>query len=200
MDGLSREFYCQDGHTVAKGLLGQILVHETPEGKTAGKIVEVEAYMGAVDKAAHSYKGRSSRTEIQYGPGGFAYIYFIYGMYYCMNVVANQPEKPEAILIRALEPVEGLELMEQRRKTGKVKNLCNGPGKLCQALGIDKSCYGEDLLGSRLYILPGEEVPEERIEATPRINIDYAEEARDFLWRYLIKDNLFVSKAPKKKG
>lgn len=198
MDKLSREFYCQDGNTLAKRLLGKILVHETEAGLTAGKIVETEAYMGEIDKAAHSYKSKSGRTEIQYGQGGYAYIYLIYGMYYCMNVVANKEETPEVVLIRALEPVEGISLMEQRRKTDRLKNLCSGPGKLCQALGINKDCYGADLLGDYLYILSGEEIAEENIAATPRINIDYAEEAKDFLWRYLIKENPFVSVKPKK--
>ncbi len=196
---LSREFYNQDGITVAKQLLGAVLVRKTPQGITAGKIVETEAYMGEIDAAAHSFKPRSPRTEIQYGEGGFAYIYMIYGMYWCMNVVANTKDIPQAVLIRALEPVEGIELMQSRRNTQNIKNLCSGPGKLCQALAIDKSCYGLDLLGDELYIVQGDELMPEQIAATPRINIDYAGEAKDYPWRFIIDKNPHVSKIPKKR-
>ncbi len=192
---ISREFYQKDGIAVARGLLGKILVHHTPEGVTKGKIVETEAYMGLTDKASHSYRGpKQGRTSIQYGPGGFAYIYFIYGMHTCMNVVANGPETPEAVLIRALEPVFGIELMKSRRNTGQVGQLCSGPGKLCQAMAITREDYGADLCGDVLYVEDAPPLPETDILASPRINIDYAEEAREFLWRFTIRDNPFVSK------
>ena len=139
---LPRSFYQQDGVAAAKALLGKTLVHVTPEGVTKGVIVETEAYMGPADAAAHSYKGRTARTEIQYGPGGFSYVYLIYGMYSCMNIVVNGPEHPEVVLLRALEPVEGLSLMAARRKQKKRTALCSGPGKLCRAMAIDQSCYG----------------------------------------------------------
>jgi DNA-3-methyladenine glycosylase len=198
---LGREFYQADGVTLAQRLLGKVLVHRTPEGVTKGRIVETEAYMGPIDKGAHSYRGRpDGRVSIQYGPGGYAYLYLIYGMYTCMNVVAAPEGQPQCVLLRALEPLEGLELMNQRRGGGKKKkDLCSGPGKLCQAMGLSRAQYGWDLTGENFYVEDtGEPVPE--IQATPRIHIEYAEEARDFLWRFVVKDSPFLSiKAPKQK-
>lgn len=192
---LKRDFYNRDGLTVSEELLGKTLVHITEEGITKGKIVEVEAYMGAMDKAAHSYGNlRSERTKIQYGEGGYAYVYLIYGMHICMNIVANREAIPEAILIRALEPLEGIELMKKRRKTDNIKLLCNGPGKLSQAMGITKENYGDNLCGETLYLEDGIVIQKNEILQSKRINIDYAEEARDYLWRFTIKDNPYVSK------
>ncbi|MEW6183014.1 MAG: DNA-3-methyladenine glycosylase [Bacillota bacterium] len=192
---LPREFYCRDTLTVARELLGMHLVHDSVEGRTTGKIVEVEAYKGPGDAAAHSYRGiRSSRTRIQYGPGGYAYIFIIYGMYYCFNIVASVEERPEVVLVRALEPVEGIDLMKERRKTERIVNLCNGPGKLCAAMGITAGHYGADLCGAELYLTTGEDVDDAAVEATTRINIDYAGEARNYPWRYIIKGSRFVSK------
>lgn len=192
---LKRDFYNRDALTVSEELLGKTLVHITEEGITKGKIVEVEAYMGAQDKAAHSYGNLySERTKIQYGEGGYAYVYLIYGMHICMNIVANKEAIPEAILIRSLEPLEGIELMKKRRKTDNIKLLCNGPGKLSQAMGITKENYGDDLCGETLYLEDGVVIPKSKILKSKRINIDYAEEARDYLWRFTIKDNPYVSK------
>lgn len=192
---LKRDFYNRDALTVSEELLGKTLVHITEEGITKGKIVEVEAYMGAQDKAAHSYGNlRSERTKIQYGEGGYAYVYLIYGMHICMNIVANREAIPEAILIRALEPLEGIELMKKRRKTDNIKLLCNGPGKLSQAMGITKENYGDNLCGETLYLEDGIVIPKSKILKSKRINIDYAEEAKDYLWRFTIKDNPYVSK------
>lgn len=197
---LNRQFYLRDANLVAKDLLGKLLVHNTQNGIIAGMIVELEAYMGAEDAAAHSYKNlRSSRTEVQFGEGGFAYMYLIYGMHYCFNVVTNVANKPEAILIRALEPVDGIEIMKKNRKSDNLINLCNGPGKLCSALEINKSHYGIDLCGNELHIDAYQNVANENIVATPRVNIDYAGEAKDYLWRYYIKGNKFVSKPSTKK-
>ncbi|MDF2588758.1 MAG: 3-methyladenine glycosylase [Anaerocolumna sp.] len=190
---LQRSFYQKNAIEVAKELLGKVIVHESSEGITKGKIVEVEAYMGPMDAAAHSYKVKSTRTNVQYGEGGYAYVYLIYGMYYCMNIVANTPDVPEVVLLRALEPVEGIDLMKQRRKTDKMSNLCSGPGKLCQALGIDKTNYGMDLCGDELYLEYPKEKEDIEIEASKRINIDYAGEAKDYLWRFTIKGNKFLS-------
>jgi DNA-3-methyladenine glycosylase len=195
MSKLQREFYESDTLIVAKELLGKLLVHDTIEGTTTGRIVEVEAYIGPGDAAAHTYQGlRSARTEVFFGPGGYAYVYMIYGMYYCFNIVSNTVDKPEAILIRALEPVDGIELMKRRRKTDKITNLCSGPGKLCSAMGITKESYAVDLCGDHLYLLEREKLPESDIISTPRINIDYAGEAKDYPWRFLIKGNKFVSR------
>ncbi|MCX7921773.1 MAG: DNA-3-methyladenine glycosylase [Clostridia bacterium] len=192
---LQREFYERSTLEVARELLGKCLVHETQEGTTVGKIVEVEAYIGPDDAAAHTYKGlRSSRTEVAFGPGGHAYVYLIYGMYHCFNIVTNVAEKPEVVLIRALEPMDGLELMAKRRKTNAVRNLCSGPGKLCAAMGITKANNTDDLCRGKLYLLDNSNIPENKIVSTPRINIDYAGEAISYPWRYIISGNKFVSK------
>lgn len=191
---LTRDFYLTDGVTLARNLIGKVFVHESPEGITKGIIVETEAYMGDVDDAAHSYRGKKDgRVNIQYGAGGFAYIYLIYGMHYCMNIVANEVNRPEAVLIRALEPIEGLDIMIKRRKTDKIINLCNGPGKLCQAMAINKNHYGMDLCGSVMYL---EDIPDSRqtgVIASKRVNIDYAEKSKDNLWRFTKKDSKFIS-------
>ena len=181
------------GLDVAKDLIGKKLVHNSAAGKTAGIIVEVEAYLGKIDKAAHSYKGRTARTEITFGAGGFAYVYQIYGKNFCMNVVANVAEIPDAILIRALQPVEGINLMIERRQKNNLRELCNGPGKLTQAMAITKNHYGVDLCGNELFIETVENFQPE-IVATKRINIDYAGDAANFLWRFIQKDNPCVSK------
>lgn len=191
---LPREFYHQDGVSLAKALLGKVLVHKTDEGITKGIIVETESYMGIIDAAAHSYKGKKDgRCNIQYNEGGYAYIYMIYGMYYCMNIVANKENIPEVVLLRALEPLDGIELMEKRRKNTKRKALLSGPGKLCQAMRIGKEDYGTDLCGSQLYLEEPETKTDFEIEASKRINIDYAGEARDYLWRFTIKGNPYIS-------
>lgn len=190
---IPRAFYERDTLTVAKELLGQILVHETNDGVTKGIIVETEAYLGELDDAAHSYKGKSERVRIQYGPAGHAYIYLIYGMYYCMNITTGPFGVPEVVLLRALEPVAGLRLMEQRRKTDKPKNLMSGPGKLCQAMGIGKAQYGEDLCREEgLFIEYGGTICQ--IEASKRIGIEYAVQSRDELWRFTIPGNSFISR------
>ena len=150
---ISKEFYNKSGLDLAPKLLGLTLVHRTKDGITSGKIVEVEVYMGSKDRAAHSFSGKpTKRTKVMFGEFGHAYIYLIYGMYYCMNVVANEIGTAEAVLIRALEPLEGIELMTKRRNGKLLKQLCSGPGKLCDAMGIDKSNNGMDLTGSQLYI------------------------------------------------
>ena len=179
---LPREFYQRDGLTVARELIGKKLVTNLPEGLTSGIIVETEAYMGAIDAAAHSYKGKTERTKIFYDAGGFVYVYLIYGMHICTNVVANVENVPEAVLIRALKPVDGVELMKLRRGKNNLRDLCSGPGKLSQALGITKDFYGADLCGEKIFIEPAENL---RVESTRRINIDYAGEAANYLWRFV---------------
>lgn len=187
---LSREFYQRDGLTVARELIGKKLVTNLPEGRTSGIIVETEAYMGALDAAAHSYRGKTERTKIFYGAGGFVYVYLIYGMHICTNVVANVENIPEAILIRALKPVDGVELMKSRRGKKNLRQLCSGPGKLSKALGITKNFYGADLCGKEIFIEDGENL---RVETTKRINVDYAGAAADFLWRFVAADSEFLS-------
>lgn len=191
---LTRDFYERDALEAAKELLGKYIVRVTEEGTTVGKIVEVEAYMGPLDAAAHTFNGkRSERTEVAFGPGGHAYVYLIYGMYNCFNIVTNVVEKPEMVLIRAIEPVEGIEIMKKRRKTENLRNLCSGPGKLCQAMDITRKLHGMDLCGDNFYLLDNERISEKNILSTPRINIDYAGEAKEYPWRFLIKDNKFIS-------
>lgn len=203
MRKLEREFYNRDSVTVAKELLGKYLVHKIEEEEIIGEIVEVEAYMGPEDKAAHSYNNRrTDRNEVMYGSSGYAYVYIIYGMYNCMNIVVEEIGKPQAVLIRALEPVAGLESMsifrynksfEELNKREKI-GLTSGPGKLCKALNIDRTQNGEDLCSNNLYILSDERETSFEIVSTTRINIDYAEEAIHFPWRFYIKDNPYVSR------
>ncbi len=140
----------------APNLLGWVLVHDSRDGTTAGIIVETEAYT-AHDAASHSYRGKTARTEVMFGPAGHLYVYFTYGMHYCINVVTGAEGNGEAVLIRALEPIEGLELMKQRRGQTDELQLTNGPAKLTQAMGIAKPNNGEFLLGNgRLHLKPGE--------------------------------------------
>lgn len=194
MGRLSQDFFIDDAIEVAKKLLGKILVHETPEGTTKCRIVETEAYMGVLDKGSHAYSGKvTPRTATLYEQGGVAYVYLIYGMYHCMNVVVNVKGLAQGVLIRALEPLEGIELMKKRRKMDKIKNLCNGPGKLCIAMDITKKENGVNLMSSSLFIEEDEEIAPFEIVSAKRINIDYAEEAKDFLWRFYIKDTPYVS-------
>ncbi len=196
---IKRDFYLREAALVAPELLGKLLVHRTSEGAASGMIVEVEAYSGAIDRGAHSYPNkRTPRTEIQFGEGGYAYVYSIYGMHCCFNVVTNKTNIPEVVLVRALEPVDGIDLMMSRRGTQDPLELCSGPGKLCAALGISKANYGDDLCGDTLFIEERMAVLPNEIAVSPRVNIDYAGEDAKLLWRYFIKDSKFVSKVPKK--
>ncbi len=188
---LDRDFYVRDGLTVARELIGKKLIHRSAEGMTGGLIVEAEAYMGAVDAAAHSFKGRTKRTEIQYADGGRAYIYMIYGMHICFNVTANVVDVPEAVLIRALEPTDGIELMMRRRNKKSPWELCNGPGKLTQAMGITIAHYGVDLCGDEIFIETTDRAVE--IDSARRVNVDYAGAAADFPWRFLLRGSDFIS-------
>jgi DNA-3-methyladenine glycosylase len=199
---LSKEFYRQNTLKVAQELLGKKLVHNNNGTILSGIIVETEAYMGPQDKAAHSFGGKKTeRTKVMFEPGGISYIYFIYGLYYCFNVVTAKENDPQAVLIRALEPLEGLEDMAMIRykknfaelKKREIINLTSGPSKLCSALRLDKTLNGVDLTSGVLYI---EKVnyPSFEIVKTTRIGIDYAEEAKEYPWRFYIKDNPYISK------
>ena len=193
---MNHSFFRQDTVELARKLLGCLLIHRTPDGAAGGMIVEAEAYVGAIDKACHAYRNRSGRTEIMYHDGGYAYVYLIYGMHHCFNAVTGPEGEGNAVLIRALEPVIGLDLMQQRRNTKNVRHLCSGPGKVCQALGITKNEYGLDLCAadSPLRLIRYRYIPEAQIVATPRINVAYAEEAAAWPWRFYVKDNLYISK------
>lgn len=199
---LKREFYSRSTLDVARDLLGKNLVHRVNGEKLVGKIVEAEAYVGPVDKAAHSYRGKTERNEVMFGPPGHAYVYRIYGVYNCMNTITQKEGEGTGVLIRAVEPVENIETMARNRynmpvedlKRRQILNLTNGPAKLCIAMGItNKNNNGMDLYGDILWI---EEVAKDEtfeIIETTRVNIDYAEEAIHFPWRFYIKDNPFVS-------
>lgn len=190
------EDFAQPTLDVARMLLGSYLVHASPEGVAAGRIVEVEAYLGPDDKGSHSYGGRvTERNRAMFGPKGHAYIYLIYGMYWCFNVVSGPIGLPQAVLVRALDPTTGIELM--RRRVGQphasLHSLCRGPGKLCKALGITGELYGEPLWGERLFIIRGSLMPTESIGCSHRINISYAEEYALRPWRFYIRNHPAVS-------
>ncbi len=199
---LGEKFFQRDTESLARALLGTVLVHETKEGTSAGRVVEVEMYRGVKDRAAHSHSGvPTARTQVMFGAPGHAYVYFIYGMHYCLNVVAAAEGVGEAILLRALEPLAGLELMTARRHltwplpTGSLRTLTNGPGKLAQALAIAKEQYGWSLWKPPLYFYTGTSplLPEEIAEG-PRVNVGYAGEAAQYPWRFWIRGNAFVSR------
>ncbi len=195
---LNKDFYLCDGLTLSCNLLGKVLCRKTENGILKARIVETEAYMGQGDKAAHASKGKTDRTAVLFEDGGKAYIYLIYGMYCCLNISANIENIPDCVLIRALEPLEGMDEMCKNRKTDKIYNLCSGPGKLCQALQLTKDDNATDLTGDCIWIEEdGFAVGE--IATSKRINIDYSQEAIDFLWRFYIPDNPYLSVKERKK-
>ena len=193
---LARARYTRaDVVAVARRLLGSLLVAPARDGRrVSGIIVETEAYRGPEDRASHAYGGRRTRrTETMYAPGGTAYVYFVYGMYHQFNVVTNVADVPHAVLVRALEPVEGVELMRRRRGGVAPLDLTSGPGKLCIALGIDRRLDGADLLGDRIWLEAGRRVRPAAIAAGPRVGIDYALEWAARPWRFWLRGNPFVS-------
>lgn len=195
---LPLEFYLRsDVLLIARQLLGCRLVVSGPDGaRLSGRIVETEAYMGPTDKASHAYGNRRTpRTETMFQTGGRAYVYFIYGMYYQFNVVTAPAEIPHAVLLRALEPLEGIERMRALRPVKRDRDLTSGPGKLCRALGLDRSFNNESLIGERVWIEAADEkVSPQKVASGPRIGIDYAAEYREKPWRFWIKENPFVSR------
>lgn len=186
--------------SVARDLLGCILVHNSPDGMTSGRIVEVEAYCGPEDRGSHSYGGRMThRNRAMFGPAGFAYIYRIYGMYWCFNITTDRPDHPHAILIRALEPVSGLNFMRERSpKINRDSDLCKGPGRLCRAMGITGDLYGVCVYDNTqgIYVEAGKLHPDETIASAPRIGIDYAGDHASLPWRLFIQGNRCVSRLP----
>lgn len=194
---LRPEDYCGNIFDVARRhLLGSYLCSNIGGEFTAGRITELEVYSGPEDKACHAYQNKNTnRTKTMFCRGGVAYVFFIYGMYNQFNVVTGEEGYPQAVLIRSLEPVAGTKIMQKRRRKEKLRDLTTGPGKLCQALGVTREHDGISLSGNKLWISPAERVlSEDEICASARIGIDYAEEYKDKLWRYTIKDNPFVSK------
>ena len=197
MKKLPLEFYTgEDTLEIAKDLLGKTLVVPTSNGaRVAGKIVETEAYMGELDKGAHSFGNRrTKRTEVMFHQGGKAYVTLIYGMYYQFNIVVGAENVPHAILIRAVEPLENIEIMRERRGKMKDTNLTSGPGKLCIAFAIEKDFYGESLTGEKIWLEEGGKISNNKIASGKRIGIDYAEEYAEKPWRFWVKDNAFVSR------
>lgn len=193
---LNYNFYQQDAITLAKNLLGKLLVRKIKGKEIICKIVETEAYMGLEDKASHAYQNkRTKRTKIMYKRGGYAYVYTIYGIYNCLNIIANKKDVPEAVFIRSVEPIKGIEIIKENRKikSKKMEELTNGPSKLCQALNIDKKLNGYDLTKGKVLYIENNDW-NFKIVSSKRINIDYAEEYKDKLWRFYIENNLFVSK------
>jgi len=185
---LSRDFYARPAVEVARNCLGKILVH----GKTAGRIVETEAYLGVNDRAAHAWRGMTDRTRVIFGPPGHAYVYFIYGMYECLNFVAEPEGQAGCVLIRALEPLSGIATMQRRRPAAKrVEDLASGPGKLTLALGITREQNGADLTKSPLQVRELRDEPSVEITTTPRIGITHC---ADWPLRFLIAGNRFVSR------
>lgn len=188
---LPESFYDRDTELVARELLGAILECHTPEGIAAGRIVETEAYLGEHDLACHAAVGRTTRTAPLYGPPGIAYVYFIYGMYWCFNAVTRAEHEPSAVLVRAVEPVTGLELMRRRRPHARRDtDLANGPGKLCLALGIDGRQNWNPLQRPPLVIRAGEAVADSDVEVTPRIGIT---KAAEWPLRWVVRDSAHVS-------
>ena len=194
---LERDFYNRDARLVGQDLIGKVIVRRYQDILIKARIVETEAYIAGIDKASHAYGGKiTPRTRVMFGPPGHVYVYFIYGMYYCMNFVTEEAGTCSAVLIRGAEPLINREEISINRY-GKTyaqltsyqkKNLANGPGKLCNALRITKEHNGADLTGDEIYV-EDDGYRNFTVEKSKRINIDYAEEAKDFLWRYTILHN-----------
>jgi DNA-3-methyladenine glycosylase len=196
---LKRDFYTRaDTLRVARELLGKRLVVPAADGaRVSGRVVEVEAYLGAEDRAAHSYGGRRTRrTETMFAVGGTAYVFFVYGMHHQFNVVTGPEGQPHAVLVRAVEPEEGVELMRERRPARKERELTSGPGKLCRALGLDLSFDGEDLTrGGRAWLEEtGVRLKPDEIASGPRIGVAYAAEDALKPWRFWVAGNEYVSR------
>lgn len=182
---LERSFYARRTLQVARQLIGMHLVHEDAGIRRVGRIVETEAYLGPTDLAAHSARGRTERNEVMFGPPGHAYVYFIYGFWYCVNVVTREEGVPQAVLIRAIEPI------------ANISDKTWGPGLLCRAMNIDRRLNGEDLCGGTLWIeQPAEPKRRVRITRATRIGVDYAGEWAKRPWRFLDHDSPYVSTVP----
>lgn len=195
---LDKNFFQRKALVVARELLGKELVRVTPEGPISGLIVETEAYVGQEDLACHARFGKTARNKIMFESGGYAYVYLIYGIYYNFNITVGQKEQPEAVLVRSLEPRRGQKIAKRNlEKFGRVRidrDIMTGPGKLCVALDIDKSFYGEDITRSETLLildLKGEY----DVATSPRVGIDYAGEYKDKPWRFFVKNNRFVSRS-----
>ena len=203
MARLSRDFYAGDTVAAAQALLGKVLVRRLDGHLLAGRITETEAYVGRCDKACHAYNyRRTPRTETLFLSPGHAYVYLIYGMYHCLNFVTEPEGEPTAVLLRAVEPIAGIETIRRLRYGDKpltpyrMRNFLNGPGKVCQGFGLTRAQNGLDLTGDELFLcdgpedlgLPGPAPRRERLCRGPRIGVDYAQEAKDFPWRFWLEE------------
>lgn len=197
MAKLPREFYLSKNTAkIARDLLGKLLVVPDERGRrVSGSIVEVEAYLGEPDRAAHSFGGRRTpRNDVMYGTGGDVYVFFVYGMYYLLNIVTGPAEHPHAILIRGVEPIEGIEIMRKRRGTMRDMNLTSGPGKLSIAFGVTRELNRADLTGDKIWLEEFQKLSKKQIEVGKRIGIDYAGEDAEKPLRFWVRNNPFVSK------
>jgi DNA-3-methyladenine glycosylase len=191
---LLHAFYDRPSVEVARNLLGKTLWRRTEAGLTAGIIVETEAYDGANDPASHAWRGRTQRNAVMFGPPGYAYVYFTYGMHYCINAVTGPEGQASAALLRAIQPIVGLDIIQERRGAHiPDRDLARGPGRLCQALGITTADNGADLAGDALWISETADAPDPLIAATPRIGITRAAER---LWRFVVCDSRYISGRP----
>ena len=189
---IPRAFYLRSTLTVAKDLLGQLIVRKYHGKKLVGRIVEVEAYRGSIDPASHAYRGRTKRNEVMFSEGGHLYVYFTYGMHFCANVVTREEGIAEAVLIRGVEPISGIDLMRRLRgKNVPDLNLTNGPAKFCEAFGIKRKENGVSLLGNEIYLVRGRRVRKSKIGASTRVGIRTGIEKR---WRFFEKGSRWVSK------
>jgi DNA-3-methyladenine glycosylase len=191
---LPRSFYLQPTLDVARKLLGMYLVRRTPRGRLVGRIVEVEAYLGAQDPASHAYRGPTTRNEVMFRKGGSLYVYFTYGMHFCSNVVTEREGTGHAVLLRAVEPIEGVRLLAKHRgmSPGKIEQLCNGPAKLCEAFAIRREQNGTDLCGNEIWIEQRDPpLDTTQIASSQRIGVSSGKER---LWRFFVKGSRFVSK------
>jgi DNA-3-methyladenine glycosylase len=186
---LARSFYARATTLVARELIGKVLVRDSVDGRSSGRIVETEAYCGESDPASHAYRGPTSRNEVMFGPPGYLYVYLSYGVHHCCNVVTESDGVAGAVLLRALQPLTGIELMERRRGPRPLRELCNGPGKLCQALGIGMSEYGADLETSSIWLEDDGNRPESPA-VSARVGVTLA---ADLPLRFFLPDNPFVS-------
>ena len=191
---IPRLFYSRPALDVASDLLGKILVRRLGRRILSGKIVETEAYVGPHDLACHASKGHTLRTSVMFGPPGYAYVYMIYGFYFCLNVVTESVGYPAAVLIRAVEPLENVDLMrELRNNPQRETNIASGPGKLCMAMSVDKQLNGADLTGTTIWI-EDRKLDPGPIRTSPRVGVDYAGEYKDKPWRFFVDGNPHVSR------
>jgi len=191
---IPRLFYSRPTLDVASNLLGKVLVRRLGRRYLSGKIVETEAYVGPHDLACHAAKGHTLRTSVMFGPPGYAYVYMIYGFYFCLNVVTEAVGYPAAVLIRAVEPLENVDLMrELRNNPQRETNIASGPGKLCMAMSVDKQLNGADLIGTTIWI-EDRKLDPGPVRTSPRVGVDYAGEYKDKPWRFFVDGNPHVSR------